>query len=142
MNVNVVCPNCLKVNRIPKKESYSKAKCGGCKISLLDNNPTPVDADKLGVFLANSELPLVIDFWAPWCGPCLQMAPEFEKASKEMSLKAQFLKVDTQDHQILGSQYKIESIPTVVIFKNSVEKDRISGAMSNNRLQSWVNKYM
>lgn len=142
MNVNVVCPHCLKINRIPKKESYSKANCGGCKGSLLNSKPVAVDADKLGFFLANSELPVVVDFWAPWCGPCLQMAPDFEEASKQMSLKAQFLKVDTQTHQVLASQYRIESIPTVIVFKNGVEKNRVSGALSNQRLQDWVNNYL
>lgn len=140
MNVNVVCPNCLKVNRIPKKDSYAKANCGGCKGSLLDSKPVAVDADKLGVFVANSDLPIVIDFWAPWCGPCLQMAPEFESAAKQMPLKAQFIKVDTQEHQSLGAQYRIESIPTVMVFKNGIEKERVSGAMSNQRLQDLVNK--
>ena len=142
MNVNVVCPHCLKVNRIPKKESYIKANCGACKQSMLNSSPISVDADKLATFLANSDIPVVVDFWAPWCGPCLQMAPAFEEASKSLSLKAQLLKVNTQDHKVLGGQYKIESIPTLIVFKNAKEVERLSGALSSSRLVNWVNQFI
>ncbi len=140
MNVNVVCPHCLKVNRIPKKENYTKANCGECKLSLLNNKPLEVDSSMLELFILNSDIPVIIDFWAPWCGPCLSMAPAFEEASKTMSLKAQFLKVDTQTHQQLGAKYQIQSIPTMIIFKDSKEKDRVSGALSSQRIQNWVNQ--
>ena len=142
MNVNIVCPHCLKVNRIPKKESYSKANCGGCKSSLLNQKPLSVDSDKLSIFLANSEIPIIVDFWAPWCGPCLQMAPAFEEVSMAMSLKAQFLKVNTEEQQLLGGQYAIRSIPTLIVFKDTKELERLSGALSSERLQNWVKQYL
>jgi thioredoxin 2 len=138
MQINVVCPHCLKVNRIPKKSSYAKANCGACKHSLLESKPKEVDASTLGTFLANSDIPVVVDFWAPWCGPCLQMAPSFEEAALSMPLQAQFLKVNTDSNQTLGAQYKIESIPTLILFKNGKEHDRVSGALSTTRLQNWV----
>ena len=138
MNVNVVCPHCFKVNRIPKKESYAKANCGECKNSLLKSVPVSVDADKLGTFIANSDIPVVVDFWAPWCGPCLQMAPAFEEAALAMPLQAQFVKVNTDEEQALGAQYGIQSIPTLIVFKNGKEADRVSGAMDKSRLQNWV----
>ena len=142
MNINVVCPHCLKVNRIPQKESYAKANCGSCKNSLLNAKPVNVDADKLATFLANSDIPVVVDFWAPWCGPCVQMTPAFEEASIAMSLQAQFLKVNTQEEQALGGQYKIESIPTLIVFKDAKEIERLSGALSASRLQGWVRQYI
>lgn len=142
MNINVVCPHCLKVNRIPKKDSYAKANCGGCKQSLLDSKPVSVDADTLATFVANSDIPVIVDFWAPWCGPCLQMAPAFEEVAKEMPLKAQFLKVNTEEQRALGAQYQIQSIPTIIAFKGGKEVDRVSGALQSLQLRAWVKRHL
>ncbi len=139
--INVVCPNCLKTNRLPKKDSYSKANCGNCKYSLLDNHPVEVDASQMAHFLNNSSLPIVVDFWAPWCGPCRMMAPAFEQAAENMPLKAQFLKVNTEQNQHLGAKYGIRSIPTMILFKDGKEIDRVSGALSAPQIMQWISQH-
>jgi thioredoxin 2 len=142
MSVKVVCPHCGKVNKIPQKESYTKANCGHCKASMLNQKPLEVDKEDLLHILVNSDIPVIVDFWAPWCGPCLQMAPAFEEASETLSLKAQFLKVNTEEQRELGALYNIQSIPTMIVFKGTKEHERISGAMSAGRLVNWAKQYI
>ncbi|HIP48999.1 MAG TPA: thioredoxin TrxC [Lutibacter sp.] len=142
MNVNIVCPHCLKVNRIPKKDSYTKANCGECKESLLEAKPLNGNASILATYIANSELAVVVDFWAPWCGPCLQMAPHFDKAASLMPLQAQFLKINNDDEQSLGAKYQIASIPCVLVFKDGKEVDRFTGARNSVEIEDWVRKYV
>ncbi len=141
MNINVVCPHCLKTNRIPQKESYTKANCGNCKHSLLESKPVEVDSASFQTFIANSDLPVVVDFWAPWCGPCRMMAPAFEEAARSLPLKAQFIKVNTENNPQLGGQFGIRSIPTMVLFKGGREVDRVSGALSADQIRQWVNQH-
>ena len=136
--VNIVCPHCTKINRIPRKESYTKANCGHCKQSLLDSKPIEASIQNFAQFIGGSELPVVVDLWAPWCGPCKMMAPAFAQAAASLPLKAQFLKVNTEQEQTLGAQYAIRSIPTMILFKNGVEVDRVSGAMSADQITQWI----
>jgi len=139
--MQVVCPHCMKVNRLPRKEQYLKAVCGHCKHSLLENQPVEVDAAGFAHVLEKSDLPIVVDFWAPWCGPCRMMAPAFAQAAAQMPLKAQFLKVNTEANPQLGAQYGIRSIPTMIAFKNGRELDRVSGALSADQIVQWVSRF-
>ncbi len=138
--INVTCPHCHKINRIPRKDHYAKANCGHCKQSLLDTKPRDVDAHAFSQYVGGSDLPVVVDFWAEWCGPCKMMAPAFEQAAASMPLKAQFIKLNTETQPHIAAQYGIRSIPTTIVFKNGREVDRISGALPAPQLQQWIGR--
>lgn len=140
MKLNIVCPHCKKINSIPKKDSYAKANCGSCKNSLLDTTPIELDESNFDHVVVNSEIPVIVDFWAPWCGPCKMMAPIFNEVSQKYPLKALFVKVNTQEQQNLASRFVIKSIPTLVVYKNGVEVKRVSGALDPLRLANFVNE--
>jgi thioredoxin 2 len=138
--IKVVCPHCGQVNAIPKKESYAKANCGHCKNSLLATRPVVLDAAAFDNHVANSDIPVIVDFWAEWCGPCKMMAPAFEQAAETFALKARFAKLNTEEQPPVAARFGIRSIPTIIAFKNNQEIDRVSGAMSAEQLKQWVGR--
>jgi thioredoxin 2 len=140
--MRVVCPHCKSVNNVPQKESYTKANCGKCKSSLLDTKPVELTTVNFDEIIVNSDIPVVVDFWAPWCGPCKMMAPNFEKSATKFPLKALFTKVNTENEQLLGSRFGIRSIPTIIVFKNSKEVHRVSGALDEASLNKLVTQFM
>ena len=140
--IHVVCPHCHKVNRIPLKESYSKANCGHCKGSLLDTRPVELTPANFETHLQKNDIPVVVDFWAPWCGPCRMMAPAYEEAARQFPLKARFAKVNTEQFPQLAAPFGIRGIPTIIVFKGGREVDRVSGALPAPQIAQLVAKHL
>ncbi|MCL4745866.1 MAG: thioredoxin TrxC [Burkholderiaceae bacterium] len=134
---NVVCPHCHTTNRVPEGR-LSEGLCGRCGKALFDAHPVALTGADFDRHIAKSELPVVVDFWAPWCGPCRTMAPVFERAAKELEPRFRFVKVNTDEEQELAARHGIRGIPTLAIFRNGVEVARLSGAMDATRFMAWV----
>ena len=136
--MHLVCPHCHTTNRVAEENLSKPLGCGSCHADLLPDHPVAVDARGLQAQIAKSALPVVVDFWAPWCGPCRMMAPEFEKAAAQLRGRALFVKLDTEAHPEVGARHAIRSIPTLAVFQRGQEVARRSGAMRANELVHWV----
>ncbi|WOG26627.1 thioredoxin TrxC [Endozoicomonas sp. 8E] len=136
--LQIVCPKCSTPNRVPKERLEDGGSCGKCRSKLFDGKPAELNSGNFKRFLAQTDIPVVVDFWAPWCGPCNAMAPAFSKAAGELEPNIRLAKLDTQKHQQIAAQLNIRSIPTLIVFKGGKEIDRISGALPANQLKKWI----
>jgi thioredoxin 2 len=136
--VQVACPSCLAANRVPAARTSEDPKCGKCGAALLDGAPAELREQQFETFVSRTELPVLADFWAPWCGPCRAMAPHFERAARELKDRVRLVKVNTEEAPQLAARYNIRAIPTLVLFRNGVEAKRTSGALDAGALTRWV----
>ncbi|MDT8404313.1 thioredoxin TrxC [Sulfuriflexus sp.] len=135
---HIVCPHCAGVNRVPAARLTQAPKCGKCKQPLFDGKPLELTATNFRQHIGRSDIPVLVDFWAPWCGPCKMMAPVFEEAAMQLEPHVRVAKVNTETEQTLAGQFGIRSIPTLALFRGGQEVAHQAGAMDLNSLTRWV----
>lgn len=134
----VVCTNCGKTNRLPPERAPAAARCGSCHQPIFSAHPVEVDEAGFARHLANSDIPLLVDVWAPWCGPCRAMAPMFERAAGELEPDVRLLKLNSDNAPALSSRLGISGIPTLLLMRSGREIARTSGAMDAQRIVAWT----
>lgn len=140
--LHVVCPRCEAVNRLPAAKLAADPQCGRCHQLLFQGKPLELGPAGLARHLERSDLPLLVDFWAPWCGPCRMMAPAFAQAAARLEPGVRLIKVNTEEAQELAGQFGIRSIPTLVLFRGGRELARVSGALDLKGLIGWTQQHL
>lgn len=140
--IHVVCPHCSAVNRLAAERLSEKPICGQCKAPLFSGAVLELNSANFDRQIGRNDLPVIVDFWAPWCAPCRSMAPNYAQAASEMEPRARFAKLNTEAEQQLAGRFNIRSIPTLAIFKGGREIARQSGAMDLGNLKRWVHSHI
>ena len=140
--LHIVCPHCSAVNRITAARLGEGPKCGKCHGLLFAGHPLELTGADFDRYIRRNDIPVLVDFWAPWCGPCKMMAPAYEQAARELEPRVRLAKVNTDADQMLGAQLGIRSIPTLVLFSGGREIARQAGAMSGGDIVRWVQSHL
>ena len=141
-SLHVVCPHCHTTNRVAPADLSASPDCGKCHRPLFDGHPVALDEAAFEKHIARSQLPVLVDFWAPWCGPCRMMAPQFEAAAKQLEPYVRLVKVNTEEAQALGARLNIRSIPTLALYVNGREVARQPGAMGAADIVRWTRSHL
>ena len=136
--LHVVCPECDAVNRIPRDRHAEGGKCGVCHQPLFNGHSAALNEARFERYISRNDVPVVVDFWAPWCGPCRAMEPAYERAAGVLEPSVRLAKLNTEEAQGIASRFRVSSIPTLIVFQNGRELARTSGALPFERLVAWV----
>jgi thioredoxin 2 len=139
--LHVVCPSCETINRVPQAKLRQGGKCGHCGDPLFTGQPLPLDAARFRRHAEKSDLPLLVDFWAAWCGPCRAMAPSFEEAARRLEPEMRLAKIDVDAEPELAAEFRVSSIPTLVLIRHGREIGRVAGALSLPNLLAWAREH-
>ncbi|BCE02279.1 thioredoxin TrxC [Marinicellulosiphila megalodicopiae] len=140
--MKIVCPSCHRANNVPQERLQENPNCGACKQKLFTAKPINLSDATFAKHILNSELPILVDFWAEWCGPCKMMAPILDGVASKVDTQLRVAKVETDLNPQLGQQYNIRSIPTLAVFKGGKEIARQAGAMSESQLMDWLSSVL
>lgn len=140
--IHIVCPHCQTINQLPATRLTEHPNCGKCRKALFDGKPILLNKTLFERHIHRNGIPVLVDFWAEWCGPCKMMAPQFESAANILEPKVRLVKINIEAEQALASLYTIQSIPTLVLFFHGKEVARSTGAMGAQDMVRWVNKHL